>query len=129
MSSLPAAFFAAINFVYASLFGGPMDGTAWDVKVKKEGFFNWTSRNETLVFAAGRAVIAGEVARGYRPALYKASEDEAGTAFSVFLAEDGRDPVEWTGRVEGARITGVVVVRGKDGHILRYVFTGERKAG
>ena len=127
MSSIPSALLAAVNFLYASLFGGPIDGTAWDVKVKKDGFFNWTTRKETLVFAQGRAVIAGEVARGYRPAMYKASEDEAGTVFSVVLAGDGRDPVEWTGRVEGGRITGVVVVRGRDGHILRYVFTGERK--
>ena len=47
----------------------------------------------------------------------------------MILAGDGRDPVEWTGRVEGEKIAGVVVVRGKDGRISRYIFTGARKTG
>ena len=50
--SLPGALVTAVNFIYSSLFGGPIDGTAWDVKVKKDGFFHWVSRRETLVFHA-----------------------------------------------------------------------------
>ena len=34
MSSVGAAFFAAVNFIHGFLFGGPIDGTAWEVKVK-----------------------------------------------------------------------------------------------
>jgi hypothetical protein len=129
MKSIAGIFFAAVNLLYASMFGGPIDGTAWDVKIKQDGFFHWTSRSETLVFHDGRAVIAGEVAKGYSPALYDAKVEDGGTAFSLTLAGDGRDPVEWTGRVEGGKIVGSVVVRGRDGSTQRFVFHGERKTG
>jgi hypothetical protein len=129
MKSLVKIFFAAVNLLYAAMFGGPIDGTAWDVKVKKEGFFHWISTRDTLVFHDGRAVVAGEVARGYTSAIYDAKEDSTGTVFSIVLAGDDRDPVEWSGRVEGGRINGVVIVRARDGHVARYVFTGERKTG
>lgn len=129
MKILAGLFFAAVNMLYASVFGGPIDGTAWDVKVKQEGFFHWTSTRETLVFHDGKAVIAGEVAKGYAPALYDSAQDGEATAFSVKLADAEHDPVEWSGRVEGGRIAGVVVVTGKDGKAARYVFSGERKSG
>jgi hypothetical protein len=129
MASLVGLFFTTINLVYAALFGGPIDGTAWDVKVKQEGFFHWSSTPDTVVFASGRAIIAGEVAKGYSPALYEAKAEDDGTAFSLTLAGGGRDPVEWSGRVEGEKIAGVVVVRGRDGRTKRYVFSGARKTG
>lgn len=129
MKSLAGIFFTAVNLLYASVFGGPIDGTAWDVKIRQEGFFHWGSTRETLVFHGGKAVIAGEVAKGYEPALYDAKEESGATAFSLTLAGDDRDPVEWSGRVEGERIAGVVIVRGRDGRVARYVFTGERKTG
>ena len=130
MKSLAGIFFTAINLLSAALFGGPIDGTAWDVKVKQEGLFHWGSTSETLVFHGGRAVISGEVAKGYSPAMYDAKiQDEGGTAFSVTLAESGLDPVEWTGRIDGQRIAGVVIVRGRDGRVSRYVFSGQRKTG
>lgn len=129
MKGLVGVFFTAINFLYAAVFGGPIDGTVWDVKVKEDGFFHWSSTRETLVFHGGKAVITGEIAKGYSPALYDAKEEEGATAFSVLLDELGRDPVEWSGRVEGGRIAGVVIVRGRDGRVARYVFSGERKTG
>lgn len=129
MKSLAGAFFAAVNLLYAAFFGGPIDGTAWDVKVKRDGFFHWTSRQETLIFHGGKVAIAGEVARGYSPALYEAKDEEGGTAFSLVLNGDGRDPVEWSGRVEGERIAGLMVVRARDGRIRRYKFSGARKHG
>jgi hypothetical protein len=129
MKSIAGIFFAAVNLVYASMFGGPIDGTAWDVKVKQDGFFHWSSRSETLVFHGGKAVIAGEIAQGYSPTLYESKRDDGGTAFTLTLGGDGRDPVEWSGRIDGERISGAVVVRGKDGRTQRFVFHGERKTG
>lgn len=129
MRSLAATLLAAVNMLYAAMFGGPIDGTAWDVKVCEDHLFHWSSERDTLVFHGGRAVIAGEVAKGYSPALYDANEEDGATAFSLVLAGDGRAPVEWSGRVEGKRIKGVVIVRGRDGRDKRYVFTGERKTG
>ena len=129
MKIIAGIFFATVNLLYASVFGGTIDGTTWDVKVKQEGFFHWTSRSETMVFHRGKAVIAGEVAKGYSPALYDTKDDDAGTSFTLTLAGDGQDPVEWSGRVEGSKIGGSVVVRGRDGRTRRFVFHGERKTG
>lgn len=129
MSAIANAFFAAVNLLYAAAFGGPIDGTTWDVTVRKDGFFSFSKRRETLIFHGGRAVIAGELARGYAPPLYEAKQDEGKTDFWIQLADAGRDRVEWSGRVEGDRVAGVVMVRGADGKTLRYVFTGSRRSG
>lgn len=129
MKSLAGIFFTAVNLLYAAVFGGPIDGTAWEVKVKEEGFFHWGSTRETVVFHGGKVVIAGEVAKGYAPVLYETKDESGGTAFAATLDEPGRERVEWTGRVDGERISGAVLVRGKDGKTARYVFTGERKTG
>ena len=129
MKSVAGALLSAVNLLYAALFGGPIDGTAWDVKVRQRGFLHWTSREETLVFHDGKAVIAGEIARGYAPALYETRAETAGTSFSVHLEGTGQDPVDWLGRIKDGRITGVVVVRRRDGRETRYVFTGTRRTG
>jgi hypothetical protein len=129
MGNVAVAFFTAVNLLYAAVFGGPIDGTAWDVKVREQGFFHWTSQSDTLVFHGGKAVIAGEIAKGYPPALYDSREDAAGTEFSVRLESDDHDPVVWSGRVKDDRIAGVVTVRRRNGRVARYVFSGGRKAG
>ena len=127
MRTFVGSVLAAVNFVYAAVFGGPIDGTAWDVKVKQDGFFHWGSRRETLVFHGGKLVVAGAVDEGYSPTLYEARGTESGTAFAAVLAGEGRDAVEWSGRVDGDRIAGVVIVRAVGGKIVRYAFSGERK--
>ena len=129
MATVSSALFAAVNFVYAAIFGGPIDGSAWDVKVKQDGFFHWGSKKETLVFHNGKLVVAGAVSRGYSPTLYQARDEENGTAFAAILNEPSRDAIEWSGRVDGDRISGVVIVRERDGRVVRYAFSGERKAG
>ena len=75
MATVSSALFAAVNFVYAALFGGPIDGSAWDVKVKQDGFFHWGSKKETLVFHGGKLVVAGAVSQGYAPTLYEARDE------------------------------------------------------
>ncbi len=129
MKSLAGTFFTAVNLLYAAIFGGPIDGTAWEVKIKEEGFFHWGSIRDTLVFHDGKAVIAGEVAKGYSPALYDSKDESGGTTFAVALEEPGRERVEWSGHVDGERIAGAVIVRGNDGRVQRYVFTGKRRTG
>ena len=128
MTTVSSALFAAVNFVYAAIFGGPIDGSSWDVKVKQDGFFHWGSKKETLVFHNGKLVVAGAVSQGYSPTLYQASDEENGTAFAAILNNPSRDAVEWSGRVNGDRISGVVIVRERDGRVVRYAFTGARKA-
>jgi len=129
MASISSALFTAVNFVYAALFGGPIDGSAWDVKVKQDGFFHWGTKKETLVFHGGKLVVAGAVSQGYSPTIYQARDEENGTAFAAILDSPSRDAIEWSGRVDGDRIAGVVIVRERDGRVVRYAFSGERKAG
>lgn len=129
MKTIAALLFAAINLMYAAVFGGPVDGTAWDIKVKQDGFFHWSTTRDSLVFHDGKAVIAGEVAKGYSPALYEARDDSNGTDFSVTLADASLDQAEWTGHINGERISGAVIVRGKDGRNQRFTFSGSRKHG
>ncbi|MDP3544475.1 MAG: hypothetical protein Q8T11_18575 [Elusimicrobiota bacterium] len=129
MKTIASALFTAVNFVYAAIFGGPIDGSSWDVKVKQDGFFHWGSKKETLVFHGGKLVVAGAVSQGYSPTLYQARDEENGTVFAAVLNDPSREAVEWTGRVVGDRIAGVVIVRERDGRVVRYAFTGERKAG
>jgi hypothetical protein len=129
MTTVSGALFAAVNFVYAAIFGGPIDGTSWDVKVKQDGFFHWGTKKETLVFSGGKLVVAGAVNQGYSPTLYRATAEENGTVFAAVLDNPSRDAVEWSGRVDGDRIAGVVIVRDRDGRVVRYAFSGARKAG
>ncbi|MBI2386855.1 MAG: hypothetical protein HYV14_12740 [Elusimicrobia bacterium] len=129
MKTVAGALFAAVNFVYAAIFGGPIDGSSWDVKIKRDGFFHWGTRKETLVFHGGKLVVAGAVSQGYSPTLYQASAEENGAAFAAILNSPSRDAIEWSGRVNGDRIAGVVIVRERDGRVVRYAFTGARKAG
>lgn len=129
MTTVASALFAAVNVVYAAIFGGPIDGSAWDVKVKQDGFFHWGSKKETLVFIGGKLMVAGAVSQGYSPSLYQARDEENGTAFAAILNDPSREAIEWTGRVFGDRIAGVVIVRARDGRVVRYAFSGERKAG
>jgi hypothetical protein len=129
MKSIVGIFFAAVNMLYASMFGGPIDGTAWDVKLKQEGLFHWSSQDDTLVFHGGKGLIAGEIAKGYAPALYDSKVEDGATAFTLVLADRDRDAVEWSGRVQGERIAGCVVVRGRDGRTRRFTFSGARKTG
>jgi hypothetical protein len=128
MKALASALFAAVNFVYAAIFGGPIDGSSWDVKVKRDGFFQWGSRKETLVFHGGKLVVAGAVSQGYAPTLYQARDEENGTVFAAVLNDPSREAIEWTGKVDGDRIAGVVIVRARDGRVVRYAFAGSRKA-
>ena len=129
MKSVAGAFFATINLLYSAVFGGPIDGTAWDVKVKQDGFFHWSTKRETLVFHGGKLVVAGAVSRGYAPTSYEAHDIDSGTAFAAVLDDSSREAIEWSGRVEGDNIAGVVIVRARDGRVMRYAFHGARKAG
>ena len=127
MKSVAGAFFTAINLLYAAVFGGPIDGTSWDIKVKQDGIFHWGSRRDTLVFHGGKLVVAGAVSQGYSPTIYESRGTDSGTAFAAGLDDPSREAIEWSGRVDGDHIAGVVIVRARDGRVVRYAFSGERK--
>lgn len=127
MAGLTNYLFAAVNLVHAFLFGGPIDGTAWDVKVKQDGWFHWGTERDTLVFHNGKLVVAGAVGKGYSPVLYESRDADQGTVFEAVLDDPAKEIVEWSGVVEGEKISGVVVVRARDGKTVRYAFSGAKK--
>ncbi len=129
LSGLAAAAFAAVNVVYAAVFGGPMDGTAWDVKLKEEGFFHWGSSRDTLVFTRGRMVVAGEIAQGSPAPLYEAAAAAGeATAFAAVLEHPLRGRFEWVGKAENGRIDGHINVVMPDGRVKRLKFWGAKKS-
>lgn len=129
LNGLATAAFAAVNFVYAAVFGGPMDGTVWDVKLKEDGFFSWGSRRETLVFTRGRLIVEGEVAQGVPTPLYEAAAAAGeATAFAATLEHPLRGRWEWVGRAENGRLTGHINVVLPDGRVKRLKFWGEKKS-
>lgn len=121
--------FAAVNVVYAAVFGGPMDGTAWDVKLREDGFFHWSSRRETVVFARGRMMVAGEVAQGVPTPLYEAAAAAGkATAFAAVLEHPLRGRWEWAGTAENGRLSGHIHVVLPDGRVKRLRFWGQKKS-
>lgn len=129
LNGLATAAFAAVNFVYAAVFGGPMDGTVWDVKMKEDGFFSWGSRRETLVFTRGRLIVEGELAQGAPTPLYEAAAAAGeATAFAATLEHPLRGRWEWVGRAEGERLSGHINVVLPDGRVKRLKFWGEKKS-
>ena len=128
LNGLASAAFAAVNFVYAAVFGGPMDGTAWDVRVKEDGLFRWGSRGDTVVFTRGRMVVAGEIAGGLPAPIYEAAAAAGeATAFAAVLEHPARGRFEWVGRAEGGRIDGHINVVLPDGRVKRLKFWGSKK--
>jgi hypothetical protein len=129
LNGLATAAFAAVNFVYAAVFGGPMDGTVWDVKMKEEGFFHWGSRRDTLIFARGRMLVEGEVAQGVATPLYEAAAAAGeATAFAATLEHPLRGRWEWVGKADGEKVSGHINVVLPDGRVKRLKFWGEKKS-
>lgn len=129
LNGLATAAFAAVNFVYAAVFGGPMDGTVWDVKMKEEGFLRWGSRRDTLIFARGRMLVEGEVAQGVATPLYEAAAAAGeATAFAATLEHPLRGRWEWVGKADGEKVSGHINVVLPDGRVKRLKFWGEKKS-
>ena len=123
--------FAAATFVslaYASLVGGPMDGTSWAVKVKPDTIFSLSHRG-TLIFKKGRLSADGYIASGFSPAIYSAQpvQGDLDTVWSASLSDARNGVVSWNGFVRGDRIEGVAIWWTKDGKPKRFTFKGARK--
>jgi hypothetical protein len=118
---------ALIGLAYASLVGGPMDGSTWEVKIKPDSLFSLSHR-ELLVFQKGRLSVAGSLAAGFPPALYNARQvDGADEAWSAALSQTEGGIVTWSGLVRGDTIEGMVVWWAKNSKPRRFTFKGARK--
>jgi len=105
----------------------PMDGSAWDVRVKKESLFAF-SHKDTLVFRDGRLTVASAAKEGIAPAGYSARRaGKAPQAWTAMLDEAGAT-ARWEGTVRADRIEGFVVRSRADGRETRYRFSGKRRS-
>jgi hypothetical protein len=118
---------AAILFAYRSIAAGPLDGSAWEVKVKRDSFLA-ISRADTLVFDRGHLSSARGVSTGHLPAGYSVRTDGGGVSFeSTQLGSDG-SVMEWRGDIREDRVKGSLVITRPNGKAKQYVFRGRRKA-
>jgi hypothetical protein len=120
---------AAAGLAYARLFGGPMDGTAWDIKIKPDSMFGF-SHSGTLRFDKGEVSVLMPLADGFSPGVYRARgvEGPDGTVWSAALSEAQRGVLSWQGFVRGDEIQGIAVLWRPDGKPQRFLFKGTRKS-
>ncbi len=128
INKIVSAVAAALGLAYSSLFGGPIDDSAWEIKIKRDTFFSFSSRRDTLIFENGKLTSAGGIARGFSSSAYDTSGD--GTAATIWKAEmedDEMGIMNWRGVIEGDRIKGKAVWLTKEGDVKRFTFKGSRK--
>lgn len=128
MRKLLLALFTALGLAYARVFGGPMDGTAWEVKVRPDSLFAF-SRRGTLVFEKGRLTAATTIAEGFTPAVYNAQEGDGDfeSVWNASLTHVEKGVMTWHGLVRGDKIQGIAVWWVKNGKPRRFTFSGSRR--
>jgi hypothetical protein len=115
----------------ARLFGGPMDGTSWDVKIKPDSLFSF-SRKETLVFAHGRLEVLAPAPSDFSPGVYNAQAIDGTTADAVWsasMSQEEKGVMSWHGLVRGDTIEGFAVLWTKSGQAKHFSFRGSRREG
>ena len=118
---------AGLLLASRSFFTGPLDGSAWDIKVKRVSFLP-LGKKDTLVFERGRFSSARMLASGYFPSGYNARTLEAGGSWEVSQIREDGSVLTWRGRVSGDRIKGTVTRRARNGRERSYSFKGRRKS-
>lgn len=117
---------AGAGMAYYRFFGGPMEGTAWDVKLKADSFFSF-SKSDRLVFERGKLSVEGHHG-ALSPAGYDARRvgGDVDALWSAALTDHERGTMTWHGLVRGDRIEGVAILHTHDGKRKRFTFTGRR---
>jgi hypothetical protein len=114
---------AAGAFAYYNQASRPLDGSAWDVRVKADSFLAF-GHSDTLLFNEGRLTSAGCAAKGFAPADYTTAEDGS---WQASLAQAGQGMSQWQGTSHGDRIEGTMLQISPSGRVKRYTFKGRRK--
>lgn len=112
---------------YYRLFGGPMEDTAWDVKLKADSFFAF-AHHDTLVFERGKLKASGYQGTGFTAGSYNAQRvgGDVDAIWNASLTDAQKGTMTWHGLVRGDTIEGVAVLWTKDGHQKRFTFSGKR---
>jgi hypothetical protein len=118
---------AALFIAWRTLICGALDGSVWDVKVKKDVFFSF-SHQDTLAFDRGRFTSARFLSEGYRPSGYSARKIQEGSSWEASSPCGNGSQMDWHGVVQGDQIEGTVVLTASSGKMKTYAFAGRRKA-
>lgn len=129
MKSLLLIAIVALVLAYHSMSGGPIDGTAWEVKLKSESFFSF-AKKDTLIFQEGKVTVLGYLPEGFSAGLYRLdpTEKPEESVWTTSFYHDRKGSVEWEGRIRGSKMQGTVVWTDLGGNVRRYRFKASRKS-
>ena len=127
MRSLFLGTVAGLAVAYYRLFGGPLEDTAWEVRIKADSFFAFP-HHDTLIFSRGKLKASGYQATGFPPGSYNAQSvgGDVDALWNASLNDAQRGTMTWHGLVRGDPIEGVAILWTKDGHQKRFTFSGKR---
>ncbi len=123
MKLLLLAAVAALAYQY---YPRPLDGSVWDVKVRRDVLLTW-SRRDTLVFEGGKLAVAGPLAASVVPARYSTHGSGDGMQWTATAAGDHGATLSWQGAVHGDAVVGTVLSTDSSGRVTRLRFSGARK--
>jgi hypothetical protein len=115
------------GLIWYRLFGGPMEGTAWDIQMKADSVFSF-SRHDRLIFERGKLRTEKHRQKFLSPGAYTAKSvgGDVDALWSAAMTDDSRGTMTWHGLVRGDTIEGVAILVTKDGREKRFTFTGKR---
>lgn len=106
---------------------GPMDGSVWDVRVRKASFFA-LGRSDTLLFDQGHVTAANSLASGFPSVRYDAQTAGDAMLWTATSVADTGEAMSWQGSARGDQLEGTVLVTGTDGRTTRLNFNGSRRS-
>lgn len=118
---------AALAMAWYRLFGGPLEDTSWEIKLKADSFFSF-SHHDTLVFERGKLKASGYEATGFTPGSYNAQKvgGDVDAIWNASLIDTHRGTMTWHGLIRGDKMEGVAILWTRDGKQKRFTFTGKR---
>ena len=118
---------AGAGVMYYRVFGGPMEDTAWEIKLKADHLLAF-GHQDRLVFQRGKLLASGWQATGFSPGVYNAQRvgGDVDAIWNASLADSEKGTMTWHGLVRGDTIEGVAILVTRDGREKRFNFTGKR---
>lgn len=119
----------ALVLAYHRMSGGPIDGTAWEVRLKSDSFFSF-SQKHTLIFQDGKASVLAYLPEGFPAEYYRftPTDKPEEAVWKTSFYNDRKGSVEWEGKIRGKKMRGTVVWTDPGGTVRRYRFTASRRA-
>ena len=118
----------ALAWAYRTV-GGPIDGTAWDVHLRRKTIFAFPS-SDTLVFQRGQFISEKHLSTGFMPSGYSSSgsDKQESVTWSSTLDGPNSQVLYWQGQIDGNRIQGELSQVDKNGRTDLFTFHGKKKS-